>query len=124
MDKLKVRLDKGDKVFTASQTKQIMRLNGVPSYASGKNNELFDMDKRLIKYTTKTSEVPISEQIKMWQTALKMYSYDAEAVMECEEEIFSLTQKLVKEINGISEIYIDERSKLNDWEKYGDRGSD
>ena len=117
-------LDKGDKVFTASQTKQIMRLNGVPSYASGKNNELFDMDKRSIKYVTKTSEVPLSEQIEMSQSALEAYAYDAEAVMECEEEIFSLTQKLVKEINGISEIYIDERSKLNDWEKYGDTAID
>ena len=77
-------LDKGDKVFTASQTKQIMRLNGVPSYASGKNNELFDMDKRSIKYVTKTSEVPLSEQIEMWQSALEAYAYDADAVMECE----------------------------------------
>lgn len=53
-----VPLDKGDRVYTASQTKDIMRMNGIPSYASGKNNEL--------------------------------------------------------------EAYVIERSKLNDWEKYGD----
>lgn len=113
-------LDRGDRVFTAAQTKNIMRLSGIPSYASGKNNELFEYDKRLFKNRTGTSNMPISEQIEWWQYALERYAYDSEAVMECQEEIFSLTKKLVNELNGLSETYVIERSQLNDWSDWGD----
>ena len=113
-------LDKGDKVFTASQTKNIMRLAGVPSYASGKNNELFEYDKKIFKHITGTSNMTVSEQIEWWKYALEQYAYDSEAVMECQEEIFELTKKLVKELNGVSEVYVSERSQLNDWDAFGD----
>lgn len=113
-------LDRGDKVFTAAQTKNIMRLSGIPSYASGYNNELFDYDKKLFKHSVNTSNMPVSEQIEWWRYALERYAYDSEAVMECQEEIFSLTKKLVNELNAMSETYTAERSKLNDWEQWGD----
>lgn len=117
-------LDRGDRVYTASQTKNIMRMNGIKSYASGKNNELFETDKRLLAHRTKTSNMPISEQISIWKEMMEQYAYDSEAVMECSEEIFALTKKLVKEINGVSETYVEQRSKLNDWEKFGDTALD
>lgn len=113
-------LDRGDQVFTASQTKNILRMNGIPSYASGKNNELFDFDKKLFKHSTKTSNMSITEQMEWWQSALDQYAYDSNVVMECGEEVFSLTKKLVKELNSASEVYVDERSKLNNWEEFGD----
>ena len=113
-------LDRGDTVFTAKQTKNIMRLAGIPSYASGKNNDPFELDKRIFKNRTKTSNMPVSEQLEWWNEAAEKYAYDSEAVMECSEEIFSLTKKLVKELNGVSEVYVDERSKLNDWSSFGD----
>lgn len=113
-------LDRGDRVFTASQTKNIMRLGGIPSYASGKNNELFDYDKRLFKNAKGTSNMPVSEQIEWWQYALERYAYDSEVIMECQEEIFSLTKELVEDLNGLSETYVVERSRLNDWSEWGD----
>lgn len=117
-------LDRGDRVYTASQTKNIMRMNGIKSYASGKNNEFFEADKRLFTHSTKTSNMPVSEQISWWNEAMEKYAYDSEVVMECSEEIFALTKKLVKEINGVSETYVEQRSKLNDWEKFGDTALD
>lgn len=115
-----VPLDRGDKVYTASQTKNIMNMNGIPSYASGKNNEMFDFDKRMFNYRAKTSNMPLTEQIEWWQSALKVYAYDMEALMECSEEIFELTQDMVKELNEESKDYVIERSQLNDWSKFGD----
>lgn len=117
-------LDRGDKVFTAAQTKNIMRLNGVESYASGKNNELFESDKKVFRSTVKSSNVPIAEQIDWWKSAIEEYAYDSEVVMECSEEIFSLTRKLVKELNSVSGIYVEERDLLNNWSEFGDTAID
>ena len=40
-----VPLSQGDKVYTADQTKAIMNGMGIPHYASGKNNEMFEIKK-------------------------------------------------------------------------------
>lgn len=40
-----VPLSQGDKVYTADETKAIMNGMGIPHYASGKNNEMFEIKK-------------------------------------------------------------------------------
>ena len=119
-----VPLDRGDRVYTASQTKAIMAAMGIPSYARGYKNELFESRKSNFVSRTKSSNVPIDEQIAWWQEALKKFAYDYEVVKECNEEIFSLTRKLADSINDLSDIYIDERTYFNDWESYGDSAID
>ena len=119
-----VPLDKGDRVYTAEQTKAIMAAMGIPSYARGYKNEWFEIQKSNFVSYTKSANVPIDEQIAWWKQALKEFAYDYEVVKECNEEIFSLTRKLVDNINDLSDIYIDERTYFNDWESYGDSAID
>ncbi len=115
-----VPLAKGDRVYTAAQTKAIMEALGIPSYARGLKNERFQMERDNFKSLTKSSNVPIDEQIAWWQDAVERFSYDYEVVKECNEEIFSLTRKLADNINDLSGVYIEERTHFNDWETYGD----
>ena len=42
-----VPLSQGDKVYTADETKAIMNGMGIPHYASGKNNEMFEIKNAL-----------------------------------------------------------------------------
>ncbi len=115
-----VNLDRGDRVYTAAQTKNIMRSMGIKSYASGLNNSLFKAEYEEFASRTKSSRVPIDEQISWWEAAAEKYAYDAEVIRRCGEEIFSLTRKLVDSINSASDVYIDERTYFNDWQDYGD----
>ena len=119
-----VPLDRGDRVYTAEQTKAILSAMGIPSYARGLKNEWFEMQKSDFISRTKSSNVPIEEQIEWWRQAVRDFAYDYEVVKECNEEIFSLTRKLVDNINDISDIYIDERTYFNDWESFGDSAVD
>lgn len=78
------------KVFTASQTRQIMRGYGIAHYASGKNNEAWESDKAGWQHKTKTSLIPIaaSEYLAWIETMRERYAYDLE-VMEELDELFA-----------------------------------
>ncbi len=113
-------LSKGDRVYTAKQTKAIMSALGIKSYAQGLRNERFELEKKDFGSRVKSSNVSLDEQIAWWQDALERFSYDYDAVRECSEEIFSLTRRLADSINDLSGVYIEERTYFNDWETYGD----
>lgn len=115
-----IPLDKGDKVYTASQTKAIMSGMGIPHYASGINNDLYEAERSNFQSRVKSSNVPIEEQISWWESAAQRYAYDYEIIKECSEEVFSLTRKLADSLNSVSDVYIKERAYFNDWDDYGD----
>ena len=45
-------------------------------------------------------------------------------IWDCEEEIFSLQQKINKELNDESQAWIEVRTALNDWEEFDDNAID
>lgn len=113
-----VPLSDGDKVYTAEQTKKILK--NIPHYARGRNNEMFEEDKLMFESSKKTGHITYSEQLSWWREIMQKYAWDSNVVRECNEEIFSLTRKLAESINNLSEIYVSERAYFNDFESYGD----
>ena len=82
------------KVYTASQTKQIMSMRGIRSYASGKNNEAWDAAQENWRHYTKVNNVSAEEELAHWQEMLKQFADDAEVVKEIQEEIVDSTKKM------------------------------
>ena len=91
-----------------------------PAFFQKFKNDFFNWDKALFTHTAKTSHMSVEEQLSWWQEALNTYSYDYYAVMECEENIYELSRKLVENVNDLSELYISQRNHINDWESFGD----
>ena len=105
-----VPLGKGDKVYTASETKSIMAALGVPRYASGKNNEAFNAAKSDFTHYKKTHDVSPAEELEAWKEMMARFSYDSEVMREIEEEIFAAEKKVIAE----QEKALKERKKAND----------
>lgn len=114
-----VPLSEGDKVYTADETRAIMKGMGLPHYASGKNNELFEMRKNDISHYKKTNNISPLEELNLWQELMEEFYYDSEAVREIQEEIFASTQKMQKEQKSASENALSTYKKHSDeWIKY------
>ena len=105
-----VPLGKGDRVYTADETKRIMAGIGLPHYAAGKNNTLFEAAKSDFTHYKKTHDVSPSEELSKWQQLMEEFAYDEEAVWEIEENIFSAQQKVMKE----QEDFLKEQQKANE----------
>ncbi len=116
-----VPLSSGDKVYTADETQRIMRGIGLPHYASGKNNSPYDYAKADFTHYKKTHIVSPGEELAAWQELMSKFSYDSEAVLDIEEQIFAAEQKIIAE----QEKALKERKKandtaLNDYKKHSD----
>ena len=106
-----VPLSRGDKVYTADETRRIMQGIGLPHYASGKNkNEFFEAAKADLTHYKKTHIVSPTEELNAWQELMNKFSYDSNAVREIEEEIFAAEQKIISE----QQKALQERKKAND----------
>lgn len=118
-------LSRGAKVYTSEQTKAIMSGLGIPRYASGKNNsDAFTATKDDWTHYTKTHAVTTSQELEKWVQLSEQFRDNEKDIADIEEQIFSLRQKLVQEMNKQSKAYLTERSALNDWEEYGDSALD
>ena len=95
------------KVYTASQTKQIMSMRGIRSYASGKNNEAWDAAQENWRHYTKVNNVSAEEELAHWQEMLKQFADDAEVVKEIQEEIVDSTKKMWDESLAAMEFNLD-----------------
>lgn len=114
-----VPLSRGDKVYTASETKAIMQGMGLPHYAMGKNNESFEIRKAEISHYKKTNDVSPVQELALWNELMREFSYDSEVVMEVQEQIFSSTQKMWKEEKKANEDALGSYKKSSDaWIKY------
>ena len=92
-----VPLSAGDRVYTAAETKNIMTGLGLPHYASGKNNEWFELEKADLTHYKKTHNMSPTEELEWWNRLMEQFSYDSEVVKEIEEEIFAAQQKIIAE---------------------------
>lgn len=92
-----VPLSKGDRVYSAAQTKAIMSGIGLPHYASGKDNEAFELDKADITHYKKTHNMSPVQELERWNELLVKFAEDSEAVKEIQEHIFSASQKIAAE---------------------------
>lgn len=92
-----VPLSAGDRVYTAAETKSIMTGLGLPHYASGKNNEWFELEKADLTHYKKTHIMSPEEELEWWNRLMEQFSYDSEVVKEIEEEIFAAQQKIIAE---------------------------
>lgn len=92
-----VPLSAGDRVYTAAETKSIMTGLGLPHYASGKNNEWFELEKADLTHYKKTHNMSPTEELEWWNRLMEQFSYDSEVVKEIEEEIFAAQQKIIAE---------------------------
>ena len=115
-----VPLSQGDKVYTADETKEIMNGMGIPHYASGKNNEMFEIKKADFKtITKKANDVSPTEELRLWNELMEQFSYDNEVVKEIQEEIFASQKKIWKEEKKASETALSDYKKHSDaWIKY------
>lgn len=106
-----VPLSRGDKVYTADETKRILSGIGLPHYASGKNNnQAFELAKAELTHYKKTHNMTPSEELAAWEELMQRFSYDMNAVREAEEGIFSAEQKIISE----QEKALKERKKANE----------
>lgn len=114
-----VPLSQGDKVYTADETKVIMNGMGIPHYASGKNNEMFEIKKADLNHYKKTNDVSPTEELRLWNELMEQFSYDSEVVKEIQEEIFASQKKIWKEEKKASETALSDYKKHSDaWIKY------
>ena len=114
-----VPLSAGDKVYTAAETKAIMTGLGLPHYASGKNNEAFEIAKGDLRHYQKTNNMSIAEELAWWNELLNQFMYDSEAVKEIQEEIFDAQQRMHRELVKANESALADYKKSSDtWIKY------
>ncbi|MGN0107231.1 MAG: hypothetical protein ACI4A5_06000 [Hominilimicola sp.] len=116
-----VPLSSGDRVYTAAETKSIMTGLGLPHYASGKNNEWFEIEKADLNHYKKTHNMSPAEELEWWNRLMEQFSYDSEVVKEIEEEIFAAQQKVIAEQEKIlkSEKQANEEA-LSDYKRNSD----
>lgn len=113
-----VPLSRGDKVYTAEETKAILGKN-LPHYASGKNNEMYELKKADLLYYKKTHIVSPAEELSLWKNLMEQFAYDGEAAREIQEEIFSAQQKAWREERKAGENALADYKKQSDaWIKY------
>lgn len=106
-----VPLSSGDKVYTADETKRIMAGIGLPHYASGKNNNAaYELAKSDLTHYKKTHNMSPTEELAAWNSLMKQFSYDSDAVREAQEQIFAAEQKIIAE----QEKALKERKKANE----------
>ncbi len=115
-----VPLSKGDKVYTAAETKSIMTGLGLPHYASGKNNnEWYETEKADLIHYKKTHDMSPEEELEWWNRLMEQFSYDSMVVQEIQEEIFAAQQKIWKAEKKQSETALSDYKKHSDaWIKY------
>lgn len=114
-----VPLSRGDKVYTADETKAIMNGMGLPHYAGGKNNEFYEAEKADLIHYKKTHNMSPVEELAWWNDLMEQFSYDSEVVKEVQEEIFAAQQKIWKAQKQESEDALSDYKKHSDaWIKY------
>ena len=114
-------LSKGAKVYTASQTKAIMRGLGIPHYAKGKSNsDAFVAAKDNWTHYTSTHAVTVTEELQKWVELSEQFNDNEKDRMDIAEKIFDLQRKQTEELNKQSLAYIKDRAALNDWTTHGD----
>lgn len=113
-----VPLSSGDKVYTAAQTKAILGRN-IPRYASGKDNEWFELEKAELTHYKKTHDMSPAEELRWWNELMEQFAYDSNVVREIQEEIFDAQQRVWKEEKKASESALSSYKKSSDaWIKY------
>ena len=107
-------LSKGAKVYTAAQTKAIMRGLGIPHYAEGKNNsDAFTAAKDDWTHYTKTHAVTTAQELQKWLEFQEKYKDNEKDIWDIEEQIFSLQNKLYSERVSESEKWLSHEEKYN-----------
>lgn len=84
---------------------------GIPHYASGKNNEMFEMKKADLNHYKKTNDVSPTEELRLWNELMEQFGYDSEVVKEIQEEIFASQKKIWKEEKKASETALSKLQK-------------
>ena len=118
-------LSKGAKVYTATQTKRIMRNMGIPRYAEGKDNsDAFKTAQEDWTHYTRTHAVTVTDELEKWTELSSQFTGNIKDAEDCAEQLYSATRDVRNELNELSEEYIKERSFLNDWDSWGDSAVD
>ncbi len=91
-----VPLPEHAKVYTASQTKQMMAASGMPRYASGKNNEDWENAKSDREHIRKVTYRIIDprEELEWLEEMKKKFASDAEVIKEIEEQVVEYTREM------------------------------
>ena len=91
-----VPLPEHAKVYTASQTKQMMAASGIPRYASGKNNEDWENAKSDREHIRKVTYRIIDprEELEWLEEMKKKFASDAEVIKETEEQVVEYTREM------------------------------
>lgn len=109
-------LNRGDKVYTADETKKMAGGVKIPGFAKGKSaaQTAFETAKSDFDYRKKTSEVSLAEELDWWRGALEAYADDAEIVKDINEEIYALTKELNQQQADDYQEHIDEMMRADE----------
>lgn len=91
-----VPLPEHAKVYTATQTKQMMTTSGIPHYAGGKNNEEWENAKSEREHIRSVTYRIIDprEELEWLEEMKKKFASDAEVIKEIEEQVVEYTRKM------------------------------
>ena len=111
-----VPLDKGDKVYTAAETKRML-----PHLAGGQNNsDAFTAARDDWDFYTSTHAVTTTQELEKWVQLSKEFLDNQQDVRDIEREIYGLTRDVNDELNETSLSYIETHAAMNDWADIGD----
>lgn len=112
-----VNLSKGDSVYTAKQTKAMLKK--LPHYATGTNNTAFETKKEDFEYRQKTSVVSDADALLWWKKILEEFANDADVVKEANIEIYELNKKINDDaIKDYKNRLKNQESKSKNWIDY------
>lgn len=116
-------LSRGAKVYTAAQTKEMMRRLGIPRFASGtgeKNSDAFTAATTDLSHYLNTNAVTVTQELAKWVELSEQFKDNVKDVEDIEENIYRLTRERNEELNDESLKYIELRTAMNDWAGIGD----
>ena len=112
-------LSKGATIYTAAETKAIMR--GIPHFAEGrKNSDYFTDVSEQWRHYTATHAVTATQELEKWKAVLAEVASEEKDIWDAEEQIYAAQVKINGEWREAAENYITDRSAMADWAEYGD----
>lgn len=99
--------------------KSIMPGSALMYYSPGVKNQWFEAEKNLLNHYKNTRNMSLQEEIEWWGKLMEMFSYDSEAVLEIQEQIYAAKQKIVKNAKQANDEALSSYKKSSDsWIKY------
>ena len=104
-----------------SQTKYFLDGMTIYSGSNRRNSTPYGITKTGFTHYKKTHDMSLEEELREWQEMMSEFSYDSAAVMDIEEQIFAVRQKMIAEQNkALKEQKKADEAALSDYKRNSD----